>query len=228
MKPTTIAFACLLAAFGVGCNADDDELGRGGGSSTGSGGSAATGSGGAMNFGNSTAPQAPPVPTNAAITGGDCKAGHYVGHFIGEYMSPLIFEIPIPVEAADVADIFTGETKPGLEFWLEQADVECEVGQEFCFDFKVTGGKMQGFANGTFPFEIDLEGELDCDNGKFQGELRNGKYIAFGLEFAFEGTIDSSYDAANSAFFDGVWDVKEPMGMNAGGSGEWSAGWVMD
>lgn len=166
------------------------------------------------------------------VSGGGCKAGHYVGRLGGLYMSPAAFEFPVPIETVDLPDLAGGPDVPGFEFWLESDEemVECESipGEEFMFcpDFKVEGGIAQGWANGVFPFRMEINGELDCELGRFMGLLENGTYSVFGTDYFYEGTIDASYDAANTAFFDGTWAVSEPMGINAGGAGDWGAGLV--
>jgi len=240
MTPRMLSLCFALSI--VGCAADE-EAQRGSRESL-SGGSA--GSGAATDFGNSTGFVPPPPSTGAMVTGGGCKAGHYVGQLEGTYISPAavgftpqgvpISTDPNNIDAAVLNMLFppAGGVGPGFEFWLEASEevVECEPvpGEEFTFcpDFKVEGGKAKGVANGLFPFEMDLKGQLDCDQGNFQGLIENGHYEVAGIPFYFEGTIEASYDAANSQFFDGKWDVTEPADPSAGGNGTWYTGWVDD
>lgn len=222
-----------MGLLGLGCATDDAKDDSRGGGNLGDGTAGNTGSTDGQDFGNSTAPQAPPPAANASISGGGCEAGHYVGSFTGTYLSPAAFELfPVPIEAVDLVDL-TGQNPPlpGFEFWLESAGegmAECSAEDEFCFDFQVKGGIVRGQANGLFPFEVELVGDLDCSQGIFKGTLQNGWYDAFGVKYEFEGWMDSSYDSTNTQFFDGTWAVTEPAGMMAGGDGTWYAGWVMD
>lgn len=229
---------CVAGLVLGGCASDGDDSNDGRGSAGDGDGSAGSGTGAGdsnLEFGNSDATQPPPPASNLAISaGGDCKAGHYVGTLGGMYRTPVLFELSQDFETEDVADLAGGPDTPGFEFWLVASEgvAECSEDQEFCFDFKVEGGLAKGMAAGTVPFEMQLVGELDCGAGAFVGELQNGKYIFLGLEYFYEGTIEASFDSANDQFFDGTWAVSEPIsvmaGGNAGGDGEWYAGWVMN
>lgn len=183
----------------------------------------------------------PPPPTNASIVpGGNCKAGHYLGQLEGLYVSPAAVGftpggVPISTDPKFIAtDILNtlfppmGGVSPGFEFWLNAAEdySPCEEGQEFCFDYQVEGGKARGVADGLFPFELEINGQLDCDQGKFQGLVENGWYEVAGIRFFYEGTIEGSYDAAQAAFFDGKWKVHEPADPTAGGEGTWYTAYV--
>lgn len=232
------ALAVALAFFSAGCAADSGEPTRGnaegtGTASLGASGAGGTGGGDGSGFDNSTAPQPPPVAGDLSVSGGACKAGHYVGTLGGMYRTPLLFEFPVQFETEDVPDPAGGPDIAGFEFWLTASDeAQCEAGQEFCFDFRIEGGMAQGYASGSVPFEMEMVGDLDCSQGVFVGELRSGKYTLAGIDYLFEGTISGSFDADNDQFFDGVWEVSEPasvmLGGNAGGNGEWYAGWIMD
>lgn len=217
----------VAAIFWVGCAGDSMEGSRAtgdgdglNGSGSGSGGSG----GGDGDFGN-TSWQPPAVPVNVSVTGGSCTPGHYEGSFEGMYMPSLTFNFPLPIAAAEV----NGE--PGLQFDLvkPEGEVECDPGDEFCFDYRIEAGVIQGYADPGMsglpvPFSVDLNGDLDCDKGTFVGTLDNGMYTVFGaLPYSFGGTITASYDAANKAFFDGQWAVTEPDFPGSGGDGMWDA-----
>ena len=58
------------------------------------------------------------------------------------------------------------------------------------------------------------------------GQLLNGTYNAFGLDYSYEGTITASFNPVTDQFFDGAWAVQEPMGVTAGGEGSWEASWT--
>jgi hypothetical protein len=172
------------------------------------------------------------------IGGGECKAGHYIGEFMGTYRSAA-WGNGEDVNALMVASIDDPIAMTvGLEFWLEESGVECQPGEEFCGGYTINGGKMRGNANAfglAVPFDIDLTGDLDCNTGEFRGQLSNGSYLVFGYaKYTFAGTIIADYDSANSSFVNGEWDVMEdampnqpwPPGANIGGEGTWSAHWA--
>lgn len=139
-----------------------------------------------------------------------------------------------PADPAAMPMMMLEEDAPGFEFWLEASEevVDCEPvpGEEFTFcpDFKVEGGKARGIANNMYPFEMDLNGELDCEAGKFQGVLENGWYEVGGVIYNYTGTIEGDYDSVNAEFFNGVWTVAEDVDPNFGGTGTWYTAWVMD
>lgn len=228
-----LSFLLILAAFGC----KEGNEGRDTSSRTGLDDGAA-GSGGG-DFGNPD-PALPPPPSGAVIQeGGGCKSGHYLGQLEGTYLSSVAFGMAVPistdptaVDAAILTMLFppADGVSPGFEFWLEASDETepCAGDQEFCFDFKVEGGTAKGVANGLFPFEMELNGDLDCDQGKFQGLLENGWYEVAGLRFMYEGTIEADYDASMSAFFNGTWEVTEPADPMAGGDGTWWTAFVDD
>lgn len=145
--------------------------------------------------------------TETAPSGG-CKPGHYEGNFDGWYSSSLMVAGFLPVFALDA-------TMPGLEFNLDQGAGGGEI-------LTVSGGKMRGTANGLFPFEFDIVGELDCSTLKFNANLINGFYNAFGIIVPMEGPITADYDPVTASMVMGIWTVTEPT-MPYGGSGNWSA-----
>jgi len=233
----------LTAPMLFGCGTSDGSNGRGttGDMPLGAAGAGAGADGAAYDNAGSAQPAAL-TPNTQAPGSGACVAGHYVGQFTGDYRSAAWGNgtTPLLVEAAEVMGM------PGLEFWLEAVDAPCDADQEFCFDFKVTGGKIRGFANPTMegfpevpdnplavkvPFEIDLNGDLDCTQGVFEGQLENGWYDFGGTKYLFAGSIQSSYDAATVSFTDGIWAVTEQAGNGAllppdmaiGGEGSWDA-----
>ncbi len=245
------------AAFGVAliaCSPESQTGGAGGASgmggsagtagaagAAGTGGTAGTagaaGYGGVGGFGGVSGAGAGGV---GGSIGGDCKAGHYLGEFMGTYRSAA-WGNGEDVNALMVASIDDPIAMTvGLEFWLEATGVECAPGEEFCGGFTINGGKMRGNANAfglAVPFEIDLTGDLDCRTGEFRGQLTNGSYVVFGIAtYTFAGDITANYDSPTSSFVNGMWDVQEdpvmgapwPAGANIGGEGTWSAHWADD
>jgi hypothetical protein len=150
---------------------------------------------------------------------GSCKAGHYVGTFMGFYASPAAFTAPVPVVSAPGAD-----GAPGLEFTLTKVPGAGEI-------FSIDGGKMRGTANGFFPFTADLRGTLDCSTKKYVGTIENGEYDVFGTKYQFIGTMTADYDKIQNKFIAGKWTCTEPSApppfdATAGGSGDWESTWT--
>jgi len=189
--------------------------------------------------------QAPLVPVSHPAQTVSCKAGHYIGKFVGDYRSAAWFEGAELIMFA-TAD-FDG--KPGFEFWLESVEQPCMPGQEFCPGAVVKGGKLRGnvtpFEDSSDPnttgglgfsvrFEIDLTGELDCNTGMFRGRLENGCYDILSVLHRFDGTITGDYVLSTSAFTGGAWQVAEQLMAGTmpttmlGGAGEWSADFADD
>ena len=238
----TRALLCMICVIAIGC-ATDEEGARGDRDDGLGGGAAGAGGFGNADFGNSD-DFVPSAPSGALQPGGDstCKAGHYVGQLMGVYLSPAAMGFtpsgvpvstdPNNIDAAVINSLFppADGVSPGFEFWLEASDdaAPCSGDEEFCFDFKVEGGKAKGVANGLFPFEMDLTGDLDCGQGRFVGIIENGWYSVAGIVYEFEGTIEGSYDESRAAFFDGVWEVHEPADPTAGGDGTWYTAWTQD
>jgi len=244
------SFAIALVL--MGCTEDaEDGRGRQTAAIGGSAGTVMIGStsGGFDNTEGNTESFAPPdAGADLAVRDdtGDCKIGHYEGAAEGIYSSPIIAGLPVPISTDGVgfAEAFdSGPKTPGFEFWLEgnveetveAVAVECDADDEFCFeefqisaDYVINGGKARGLANGLFPFEFEIRGALDCAKGEFHGLIENGWYDVFAIRYVFNGTMDASYDATNSEFFDGSWVVTEPVDPNFGGQGTWYAVWTMD
>ncbi|HEX7476386.1 MAG TPA: hypothetical protein VF331_01130, partial [Polyangiales bacterium] len=160
--------------------------------------------------------------------GGSCEAGHYVGAFTGKYYAPAALNTATDVASVDTAAVLGGPVLPGLEFTLNSSKSEI---------FAITGGKIRGTANGLFPFDIDLTGNLDCSTGKFTGTM-NGHYTVVGINYPFLGTITADYNKITHQFINGTWTLHEPLAdgglppivvpgitMAPGGSGSWNADW---
>jgi len=143
-------------------------------------------------------------------TGGSCEAGHYEGSFEGIYNAPIAFNAPIPVASVPGT--------PGLIF-----DLAKEGGGEV---FNVSGGKMEGLANGFVPFSADIEGSLDCQTRKFEAMILNGKYTVGIFDYLFEGPITADYDKLTHTMVNGTWNVVEPATPGSGGMGSWTVTWV--
>jgi hypothetical protein len=149
---------------------------------------------------------------------GSCEPGDYTGDFMGLYASQLTFiNFPIPVFALGQLD------RPGLAFTLEKKG-NGEL-------LEIANGKMEGTADGFFPFRGTLTGSLDCQTGEFKSELSG--FYSLGVEgvgmFKFKGPLTGKYDKVKHAIEMGTWRVDEydppPTLPNAGGQGNWHANW---
>ncbi len=158
----------------------------------------------------------------APVSGGSCEAGHYVGKFTGNYYTAISLLGALPVSSTDSAATLGGPILPGLEFTLNK-----KPGSEI---LAISGGKIRGTANGLYPFEIDLLGNLDCSTGKFTGTM-DGWYSVAGIKTPFLGTVTADYNKITHQFINGKWTLHEPqpdggfppIGMPPGGSGDWNA-----
>ncbi len=149
---------------------------------------------------------------------GSCEPGNYTGDFMGLYASQVTFvNFPIPVFALGQPG------RPGLAFTLEQTG----DGERL----EITNGKMEGTADGFFPFRGTLTGSLDCKTGEFKSELVG--FYSLGVEgvgmFKFKGPLFGKYDKVAHSITMGTWEVVEydppPVLPNAGGGGSWHATW---
>lgn len=151
---------------------------------------------------------------------GSCKPGHYEGNFDGFYSSSLTFVgVPIPV-----AGLSSDPTMPPLEFDLMAGSGSGEI-------LSVSGGHMKGMANGAFPFQFDIEGELDCATLKFNATLVNGWYMVGPVMVTIGGPLTADYDPVTGSMVNGHWIVAEPGHTTTppfplgwyGGEGAWHA-----
>jgi hypothetical protein len=178
--------------------------GAGGGTSAGPTGSASSGSG----AGGGPADAGPDVKFDWPETppGAKCLAGKYAGMFNGVYMSSLTF-FPAPIPVAGNVNITLGQTMNG----------------EF---FNITDGKLDGVADGAFPFAGTIVGGLDCKTLQFTGQIKMGSYAVPGwMVVGFEGDMPSGYDKVAHTFTNGKWTVHE-ANQTFGGSGTWTATWT--
>jgi hypothetical protein len=163
-----------------------------------------------------------------------CKAGYYSGAFTGKY-KPGAFGLGITESFLEVdltSEISNG--RPALAFTLMENATSS--GGEF-YTFTVGNGCMTGIAKAvgtTNPFIARINGDLDCNTGKFVGTL-SGKYTLLdlmGLEFTFEGPITGMFSVPTASLEDGVWNVDEPPALNGdragGGGGDWDAKFTSD
>jgi len=159
------------------------------------------------------APTLPPLPP-IANTVGECAAGLYVGNFEG--LAGFI------ISQAPVAGLDFAAGAVPLQIMLESST----GGSEFAI---VGNGLMRGNANGTFPFEARVTGELDCDKKRYTATLAGSVQLFLdGLDNAFTGTMVANYDAAKQALVDGAWmvtGINVDGGVDFGltGSGSWHA-----
>ncbi|HEX6242240.1 MAG TPA: hypothetical protein VFZ61_15120, partial [Polyangiales bacterium] len=161
-------------------------------------------------------PSAPVSGFEAGVTVimGGCPTGRYAGNFKGT----AGFIIP----TADISGLEIFDDAPPLQITLSPGSGDSE--------FVVVGdGVMRGNANGTFPFEATIKGNLDCGTRKFKATLTGSVQLFLeGIRNDFTGSMESSYDTTANAFIDGTWTV---MGSSADGgsdfgltaNGSWTA-----
>ena len=153
---------------------------------------------------------------------GSCEPGYYEGTFKGLYNSQItVVGVPIPVVAVDIPG------RPGLSFTLTK---KAGSGEQLVIE----NGKMDGTADGAFPFVGTLTGSLDCKTLKFDAIL-DGHY-SLGVDgvgiWKFKGPLASDYDPITHSVINATWNVDEydpPPPMTViplGGSGDWSATWI--
>jgi len=153
-------------------------------------------------------------------TEGSCEPGYYEGTFEGLYASQITFVgAPIPVFSLGTPG------HPGLSFTLTKKPGGGE-------ELLIENGKMDGTADGLFPFRGTLTGTLNCDTLEFNSILDG--YYSLGLDgigqWRFKGPLIGGYDKATRSIVDATWDVKEydpPTSIgHAGGGGTWRATWL--
>jgi hypothetical protein len=78
---------------------------------------------------------------------------------------------------------------------------------------KSPSGELVDVASGSFTANTGginanatIGGTLDCNSGKFTGQLTNGTFSGWiVISGTFQGPLTSCYDGTNSAFVDGNW-----------------------
>jgi hypothetical protein len=142
---------------------------------------------------------------------GGCLPGDYEGTFGGIYWSYIATIGPIEKLAVPVANIALPGEPSGFHFTVEPAE-----GGETVLKIK---GRMDGTADGVFPFAAALEGELDCRTKKFSARMFDGRYsvlIDGIVAQQFLGVMWGNYDVRTHTFVDGEWDVWEVSGAPPG------------
>jgi hypothetical protein len=142
---------------------------------------------------------------------GGCLPGDYEGTFGGIYWSYIATIAPIEKLAVPVANISLPGEPSGFHFTVEPAE-----GGETVLKIK---GRMDGTADGVFPFKAALEGELDCRTKKFNARMFEGEYSVLleGLVAQkFLGLMWGNYDVRTHTLVDGEWDVWETSGVPPG------------
>lgn len=164
--------------------------------------------------------QAAPVAVQdaAVVVVGSCPTGRYTGNFKGT----AGFLIP----TTDIS---------GLQLFNEEPPLQITLSPGGSSEFEVLGdGTMRGNANGTFPFEANIKGKLDCNTKQFKAELTGSVQLFLeSIRNDFTGSMESSYDSDAHAFTAGTWKV---MGSSADGgadfgltaNGSWSADHAKD
>jgi hypothetical protein len=142
---------------------------------------------------------------------GGCLPGTYEGTFGGIYWSVIATLAPIPKLAVPIANLTLPGAPSGFQFTVEPAE-----GGETVLKVK---GRMDGTADGVFPFSSPLEGELDCRTKKFSARILDGTYSVLieGLVAQkFLGVMNGNYDVRTHTFVDGVFDLWEVSGTPPG------------
>jgi hypothetical protein len=165
---------------------------------------------------------------NAATQGpvsvaGDCLPGRYEGNFTGLYYSGFApGGFPVPVIGIDVSGL------PPLTLTLRESGGGGNGATEFA-TYSVSDGVVKGTADGIFPFEGTITGELNCASKLFKGTF-TGRY-SLGIDIGtvsdinqgfFVGPVTAVYDGVKHTFKPGTWDVLETAGQGGAGAG---AGW---
>ncbi len=142
---------------------------------------------------------------------GGCLPGVYEGTFGGLYWSYLATLAPIEDLAVPVANLAIPGQPSGFKFNVMPAE-----GGETVLRIE---GRMDGTADGVFPFESALEGELDCRTKTFTARIIGGSYsilLPGLLPQSFEGVMWGNYDTRTHTIVDGQWDVAESTAMPPG------------
>jgi len=142
---------------------------------------------------------------------GGCLPGEYEGTFGGLYWSYLATLAPIEELFVPVANIAIPGEPSGFKFTVMPAE-----GGETVLRIQ---GRMDGVADGLFPFNSALEGQLDCSTKTFTANIIGGQYsiLAEGLlPQSFDGVMWGTYDVKTHTIIAGEWDVKETTGMPPG------------
>jgi hypothetical protein len=132
--------------------------------------------------------------------------------------------------------LFGGSGAADLDFDLETTGGELfTVKTGNCIVLKVDdAGAPDTYGPSGAP-KMALTGQMDCDTGKFVGEVR-GYYSSvsicdLGMEkqnYFFKGPVNATFDPSTRSFINGTIVLREPevlipLGGEAGGQGTWSA-----
>jgi len=142
---------------------------------------------------------------------GGCLPGEYEGTFGGLYWSYLATLAPIEELFVPVANIAIPGEPSGFKFTVMPAE-----GGETVLRIQ---GRMDGLADGIFPFNSALEGQLDCSTKTFTANIIGGVYsilVEGLLPQSFEGVMWGTYDVKTHTIVSGEWDVRETTGMPPG------------
>lgn len=142
---------------------------------------------------------------------GGCLPGEYEGTFGGLYWSYLATLAPIEDLFVPVANIAIPGEPSGFKFTVMPAE-----GGETVLRIE---GRMDGLADGLFPFNSALEGQLDCTTKTFTANIIGGQYsiLADGLlPQSFDGVMWGTYDVKTHTIVSGEWDVRETTGVPPG------------
>jgi hypothetical protein len=225
----------LVLALAPGCGADEEPVAGGGTRDAAAGGLAmdaalctpqacqcgsAWGTRACDAFGQlgSCACAAVSLQDAQVVVVGNCPTGRYTGNFKGT----AGFLIP----TTDIS---------GLELFNDQPPLQITLSPGSGSEFVVVGnGVMRGNANGTFPFEATIKGNLDCNTRQFKATLVGSVQLFLeGIRNDFTGTMEASYDTDAQAFSQGSWmvtgssaDGGSDFGLTANGS--WSAAHASD
>jgi hypothetical protein len=149
------------------------------------------------------------IDSGRTLATGNCKEGRYSGTFTC-YFDPDGGTQPL----ADAGGVQVSGT---LTLTLTRSSTG---------EFQdVASGKFTANTSSLISASADLSGTLDCNTGKFRGQLTNGTYSGWiFINGTFQGPLASDYDGTNFAFVHGSWVMTI---QNAGTCpGTWSANYI--
>jgi hypothetical protein len=152
---------------------------------------------------------------------GVCKNGMYSGTFMCTFVfDPDAGSDSGATVAADAGGLMITGT---IMFTLSQMS----GGNSESF-MSTASGSFSGTAAMFFGIMADVGGTLDCNTGKFVGQLTNGSYMDTGpiklFTGTFSGPLDSDYNGKTFQFVNGTWLLTVPGQGSCPGT--WSASYT--
>jgi hypothetical protein len=159
-----------------------------------------------------------------------CKAGTYEGSFTGSYSSHITaVGIPIPVTGNVQLTLNQREGGDGAACTIV-VEGEGAISEKCANVFDVSGGVIQGTADGLFPYFCTLTGTLDCgsapklDNGWMEctycaigvildAGLAPGQSLVncVGAGGNFAGPLTANYNTSTLSLTGGAWNGSETL-----------------